>query len=193
MFIYNYTSPVLAATDEIHQREHLLFPFMNFTCSGNITSLLFVANRSGWSLDQNIVLSWPVFSLWHQDSNGINFTQARSIGPHMHNSDQMASLQQPITSNCIQIGDREVEVVVINFTSSIRFQTGDILGLKQHVNTPGNFEFGFSLPSIKVLRQSGSYGLTQICQYTRGCAVDERKNQEMPYIAIETSKSVIFT
>ena len=127
-----------------------------------------------------------MFSLWHQD--GINFTKVRSMGPEY--PDQITSLQRPIRS--IWIGNREVEVVVINFTLSIRFETGDILGLKQHTNNI-NDSVSLFTSSIKVLRQSEGYGLTQICQYTSGCAVDGRKIQEMPYIAIETSKSVIFT
>ena len=183
----DYTSPILSATDLIGPTDRLLFPFMNFTCNGSLTRLMFVANRYRES-NRNLVTSWPVFSLWRIDEDYGNFQQSTSIGP-----DQITLLEPPSRS---LIDDSEVDVVVINFTSPIRFVAGDILGLRQHnrpqnISSTGTFWPVVSDNSIKVLRQSGGYGLTLTCGdlYT-SCPTDINGVQEMPYIAIETSKSL---
>ena len=86
---------------------------------------------------------------------------------------------------------------MINFTSPVRFVAGDILGLRQHdrlqneqwhnTSSTGTFWPVVSDYSIKVLRQSGGYGLALTCD--EPCPTDNGA-QEMPYIAIETSKSL---
>ena len=55
-----------------------------------------------------------MFSLWHPEDDSTIFRKVENIN----------SLQPPI-------GDGEVEVIVINFTSPIDFAAGDILGLQQ--------------------------------------------------------------
>ena len=196
MFIYDYRSPILAATDQIHPMEQLLFPFMHFTCSGSITRLMFVANRSRES-SQNVVTSWPVFSLWHHnDATSDNFLEVRSMGPL--SPCQITSLQPASRS---MRGNRQVEVVMINFTSPVSFVAGDILGLRQNDTIQYQYQYNNSNTktgtfllsrSIRVLRQSGGgYGLALTCNEwdSSGCTVDTRVIQEVPYIAIETSKS----
>jgi hypothetical protein len=123
------------------------------------------------------------------------------MGPLIPN--RIASLQPPSGS---LIDGREVEVVVINFASPFRFVAGDILGLRQYYglqnehwqhNTSSTSTGTTFLPlsdysSIKVLRQSGGYGLALICdEWQTWCneyPTEMRKLQEMPYIVIETSK-----
>ena len=73
-----HRSPILTAIDQIGPTEQLLFPFMNFTCSGGLTRLMFVANRHRES-NQNLVTSWPMFSLWQTDEYYGNLQ--RSVGP----------------------------------------------------------------------------------------------------------------
>ena len=84
---------------------------------------MFIASRQHES-NQNFITSWPVFSLWHTDEDYRNFRL--SISPL--NPNIITSLQPP---SRFSIDDREVEVVMINFTSPVRFVAGDILGLRQ--------------------------------------------------------------
>ena len=190
----DYTSPILSATDRISDpTKQLLFPFMNFTCDGSLTRLMFAASRQR-EPTQNFITSWPVFSLWHTDEDYRNFRL--SINPL--NPNKITSLQPPSRSS---IDDREVEVAMINFASPIRFVAGDILGLRQHdrpqnehrhnTSSTGTLWPVVSDYSIKVLRQSGGYGLALTCdEFYTSCPIDINGAQEMPYIAIETCKSL---
>ena len=186
MFIYDHRSPIDAAKDQIHPMQQLYFPFMNFTCDGSITRLMFVArNRS-----RDVVTAWPTFSLWEDD--GIIFREViNSMGPLPPS--QITSLQPPSRSS---VGDKQVEVVVINFTVPVSFVAGNLLGLRQtqgydwqHSTNTGTFMPQIS--SIRVLRQNGG-GLVMICDEWNSvvgeCVGSMREVQEMPYIAIETSK-----
>ena len=195
MFVYgdyDYRSPIRAATDQIDPMEQLLFPFMNFTCSGRITRLMFVARKSiefnNINHQNYSVTSWPMFSLWHRVGN--NFMWMQRLGPTSPSQLQITSQTIQSASSGSTTGDRQDEVVVINFTmpNSIPFGSGYILGLRQNsLNTSSN------QPSwnIKVLRQSGGYGLKLhvVCDglQLRRCPVDVMEYQEVPYIAVETS------
>ena len=90
----DYRSPILSVIDEIGSTEQLLFPFMNFTCSGSMTRLIFVAHRAHQlnpDGHQNNVTSWPVFSLWHHTLSGGDFMERQALGP-MH-PNQIVSIQ----------------------------------------------------------------------------------------------------
>ena len=173
----DYRSPIdpLSVIDDIGPMEQLLFPFMNFTCSGMITSLTFMArselNTDSSQLQNGVLTSWPVFSLW-QRMPGSDFTQI------------LNEVSIPV------IGDIQEGVLVINITvPSIPFQSGYILGLRQqNIQQPNNY--------IRVLRQIGGYGLTLISGNQNNVdwptgwrfpAVNFTKQQEMPYITIDTS------
>ena len=178
---YSYTSPILAATDPFANDppDQLLFPFMNFTCSGSITRLIFVARRYHEVNNDNNVASWPVFSLWHNMSGDVMHIQ--HLGP-MH-PNQIASIQPAST---FMTDNSQEEVFMINFSSPIPFENGYILGLRQYRNASSHQSDSY----IKVLRLSGGYGLTfriYNCssQYMpRRCLT---KHQEVPYIAVDTS------
>ena len=194
----DYRSPILSAIDDIGPMEELLFPFLNFTCSGNITRLIFVASmymymvarRAHQSLSpadshQNNVTSFPLFSLWHQYRMDDDSTWMQRVGIIPPNDAQLVSVQPASTS---VTGDSQEEVLMINITvSSIPFQPGYILGLRQYsMNTQPN---QYKNIIIKVLRQTVGYGLT--LSYTdwprRVPAVNFAQRPEMPYIAIDTS------
>ena len=195
----DYTPPILSATDQIGPMEQLLFPFMNFTCGGGLTRLMFVASRQRES-NQNLITSWPVFSLWHTESDDDYRSFRLSFSPL--NPIEITSLQPPSRSS---IDGKEVEVVMVNFAYAppVRFVAGDVLGLRQYnvyrpqnehwhnTSSTGTFWPVVSNYSIKVLRQSRGYGLALTCDelYT-SCPTESDVNivQEMPYIAIETSK-----
>ena len=178
---YYSLSPILAATSQISSTDQLLFTFMNFTCSGMITRLIFVARRS---YELNNVTSWPVFSLWKNRSG--NFIEMQRFFP-----DQASSIQPAFESTT---NDSQLEkVFMINIMPPIQFKSGYVLGLRQNsLSVTGTQPHFYN--TIKVLRQSGGYGLTLICgdQYrlegpTRCPAVNVTKRKEMPYIAVETS------
>ena len=181
MFINDYRSPIFSAIDDIGPMQQLLFPFMNFTCSGNITRLIFVARRAHQlnlaaadDSRQNNVTSWPMFSLWH--NTGGNFMEMQPLGP-MH-PNQIVSVQPASRS---MTGDSQEEVFMINIMPPIQFQPGYVLGLRQNsMKTQQNWH-------IKVLRQRGGYGLKCDHQFNRPMCL-EIGPQEMPYIAVKTSK-----
>ena len=196
MFVYDYRSPILAATTHTSPLTQLLFPFMNFTCDGNITRLMFVANRSRHRLSDSgvggsqIATSWPVFSLWHQyDSD--QYREMRSMVPFCPDERTPASVTD------------DVLVEAVNVIPHVRFEAGDILGLRQpfqHCQNTGahgqssNWQSQLLNCRVKLLRQRGGYGLTQICTPSTdsGCQVWDmgiEELQQTPYIAIETLTS----
>ena len=185
MFIYDHRSPIQGATIQIPSASaQLLFPFMNFTCSGNITRLMFVASGlSVSSVDDVIIISQrPVFSLWHRTSDGDNFVKRSSMG--IFNHDQPSNQPARVT---------DVGLVEVNFTPYVSFEAGDILGLRQQFITSSNLQ---SPVNIRVLRQRGGYGLTLICTQPGSehseCRVREIEQlQQIPYIAIEISEFMI--
>lgn len=173
MFVVKYESPIVGATDQIGRIEQLLFPFTNFTCSGSITRLMFVASKPNEIANLSMISSWPTFSLWHRQ--GDSYNEVSSIGPF--HPDQITSVQPPSRSI---FNDRQVEVVMVNFSSPVHFEAGNILGLRQHPFNTSSSRY------IRVLRQRWGYGLKLICEPS-GCPVDiEYPNQEVPYIAVET-------
>ena len=118
----DYRSPIdpLSVIDDIGPMEQLLFPFMNFTCSGMIlTRLTFMARRKLNADSSRLLTSWPVFSLW-QCMPGGDFTQMQH---------DIVELSHQISIPVIS--DVQEEVLVINITvPSIPFQSGYILGLR---------------------------------------------------------------
>ena len=183
---YSYISPLSAATSDIGLMDQLLFPFMNFTCSGMITRLIFVAHRPYELTSENNVASWPVFSLWKNRSG--NFMEMQHSFP-----DQATSIQPAFESTT---SDSQLEeVFMINIMPPIHFESGYILGLRQNsLSATGTHDQTDLYNTIQVLRQRGGYGLTLICgdQYrpegSRRCpAVTVTNHKEMPYIAVETS------
>ena len=110
MLIYDHRSPIQAATSQIHPTSaQLLFSFMNFTCSGSITRLMFVASAFG--LGDSSDRQLPVFSLWHR--YGDKFKQKRT-------TIRVLTFDQPA----------RVQLVEINLTPPVWFTADDILGLR---------------------------------------------------------------
>ena len=126
----DYRSPILSAIDVIGPTEQLLFPFMNFTCSGSMTRLIFVARRAHQlnpDSHQNNATSWPVFSLWHL--TGDDFMERQPLGP-MH-PNQIVSIQ-PASRSMSGDSQEVFEVFMIDFMPPIQFEPGYILGLRQY-------------------------------------------------------------
>ena len=179
MFIYgDHRSPIDAATYQIHPTEQLLFPFMNFTCHSMITGLSFVARINDDSnRDQNSATSWPVFSVWHHDGNNVS---TQHLGPTHPN--QMNSIQLPSRP------DGQMEMMfTINFAPPIQVDNGSFLGLRQYYFNTSSHDHQ---PNLYVLRQSGGYVLTLVCDDHYGsndCLMDGTGCQEVPYVTVDTS------
>ena len=108
---------------------------MNFTFSGNITSLMFVGSRFRQSTHNNTVsydqqlqsvTSWPYFSLWSLQGSTYHKVMHHAIGPT--SPDQIVSIQP-----AIMFDDKQVDVFRINITSPIPVEIGNILGLNQRI------------------------------------------------------------
>ena len=89
-------------------------------------------------------------------------------------------------------------IATLSLTQEISFRDGDILGVQLyqqgHSHPIPHTGSVFKDGTIKVLKQMGGYGLTQVCDCQndgRCCEPNEtsEKIQEIPYIAIETSKA----
>ena len=165
--------------------RQLLFPFMNFTCSGTITRLAFLGWLSESSEQFNIasLTSWPYFSLWHQDRQYTSGYAFEEINPVIDDYDQLnISINRSIFSNQL------VEVVL---TINTTFSQGDILGIRLQQHDQSISENGINMA---VLKQSEAYDQIhcQVCgaEYydTGGCTDPAIENQEIPYIAIETGE-----
>ena len=178
--------------------DQLIFPFMNFTCNGTISSLMFIARLSegiscpfsGASFET--LLSWPHFYLWHYNSIDWHFHGMCSVGPSR--PDQLFCRHILNTNRGYQIG--LIEMVL---PTPVQVQAGDILGLRQQ-NTSVAPQFQ-EYATVSVIRQKKGYGLTFICRkYSSQCSDPRarqvppnqmnRENQQMPFIAgIMTNKA----
>ena len=195
MFI-PHGQPLMSSTSTIAQSYYgfsqLIFPFMNFTCRGNITRLMFLARleRSEYSTlstQAPIEVIWPRFYLWWHSilsGNQHRYYDMRSIGPV--SPDHLVCIDVLDTPS----GDYQVGLIEMRLaTSGITFEEGDVLGLQQNgsVITP-------TQSTVSVLRQRRGYGLTFNC--SRGAyhecnepvpdQVNRECYQQMPYIAVET-------
>ena len=187
---HDYTSPIHAATNQIDPTKQLLFPFMNFTCSGKLARLIFVARKTHHlqspDRNQKVLTSWPVFSLW-QNMSDTGEMEMQRLGP-----DSIASIQPANIGS--MTNDSQEQVFMINFMPPIQFERGYFLGLRQYYS----LNTSITQPNwyiIEVLRQRGGYGLklTRFCgnaleRPSRCWALDHAEYQEVPYIAVEISK-----
>ena len=175
--------PIPDPQQHLNLSRQLLLPFMNFTCNGTLRSLEFVAT-SDCNNAVNL-MSWPYFSLWHH--RGGYFEERSHIGPSIN----------PLSVGSSLMMNRPF---IATLTQEISFRDGDILGVQLHQqgrSHPGPIPHTRSVfkdGTIKVLKQIGGYGLTQVCDCQndgRCCEPNEtsEKIQEIPYIAIETSKA----
>ena len=190
--------PLTSSTSTIAQSYYgfsqLIFPFMNFTCRGNIRRLIFLARleRSEYSTLSTrapIDVIWPRFYLWRHGMLSGNRHRyhhtVRSIEPISHNHLVCIDVLDTLSRD-YQVGLIEMRLT----TSGITFEDGDILGLQQQttsVITPTQ-----SSVHVSVLRQRRGYGLTFNCSrgtYECNEPVPDQVNreyQQMPYIAVET-------
>ena len=165
-------------------RDQVIFPFINFTCTGTIRRLIFVARleRSSYPLWQTLSNfdAWPHFYLWrhnsHYNDDDHCFNNMCSIGPS--SPDQLVCVA---TNTDAQIG-----LIEMTLPTSVGFEEDDILGLQQQSNlrTPAS--------TVSVLRHRRGYGLIVNCPIGVPVCNEpkqiNRENQQMPYIAIKTGK-----
>jgi hypothetical protein len=155
---------------------------MNFKCSGAITRLTFLGWLSESSEDLNVtgrLTSWPYFSLWHQDrqyTGGSAFEKMNQL----HYDQLSISINRSILNN---------QLVEVTLMTNVTFNQGDILGIRRQQRYPIENDI-----NMAVLKQSGVYGRTQICDAGNHefgwCTEPAIEIQEKVYIsiAIETGE-----
>ena len=119
---------------------HLLFPFMNFTCSSNITSLMFVA-RLGNNLAmpvwepgplnlESILSTGPLFYRWHCNHGNDGHCRHYEMMEPL-NLDQMYlhEVQDHTLTASHGSTDDLLGLIEMMFETSVIFNENDILGL----------------------------------------------------------------
>ena len=180
---------------------HLLFPFMNFTCSSNITSLMFVA-RLGNNLAmpvwepgplnlESILSTGPLFYRWHcNHGNDGHCHHYEMMEPLNLDQIYLHEVQDHTLTASRGSTDDQLGLIEMMFETPVIFNENDTLGLLQLESM-----FSTQGSAIKVLRQRNGYGLTLPC-------IPDRRNecippwaaqpqslpramyQQMPYIAV---------
>ena len=211
MFVPSGQAPTSAnetlSTTQLYHDDftQLIFPFTNFTCSSNITKLMFIARLQGRSCSVMETLSgfdtWPQFYLWHHHNYGSDdghyFNRIRSIGPSRPN--------QLVCSRILNTLNSDYQIGLIEMNLAEPIGPLDILGLQQQrrdsvTPTPAQestvtfrestvmFEDMQQSASVSVLIQTRGYGLTFSCvpySTNHECYSYEQHSQQMPYIALE--------
>ena len=163
---------------------YLLFPFMNFTCDGTITRLMFIArlisNSRIHHFDPMLLSTWPQFFLWRDHGNDIH-----TIGPSERSQIQTTGTESTYTNTVDEIGRFEIDLA----PSPVPFREGDILGL--HMNHTFMIRIG-NHAKLTVLGHRKGYGLRLSCNQDHVCTDPGQARREdiqfMPYIAVETGK-----
>ena len=177
--------PVISNASQVR-----LFPCMNFTCSGRIRKLMFVAPVL---VDRRppVRVRWPTFGVWSKrdDSECQDCYWAER---------QIVSFTQPKlvynASNVVGIYELDLEPT----SSSLSFANGDILGMHHHV-----YPINDNLPNVDLMsifyQNGGGY-----CDSISSPVVDvwsdtvyihtsrvSKQEAIVPYIAIETGEMYI--
>ena len=147
----------------------LIFPCMNFTCSGRIKKLIFVA------LDENLMDTsrLPIFALWNTTctSGQCFWIEKQRLDTQHPQLVYMSNLSQG------------VGVYEIVLTSNISFHHGDYLGLRRPFTSTQQ-------PALLYQRDGGycnAEALTLNNDQTR--QIVERQDSILPYIATETGQT----
>ena len=148
-----------------------IFPCMNFTCSGRIKKLIFVA------LVENLmdISRLPIFGLWNTEC-----ISEQCIWVEKQRFDTLNSQLVPIKSNI----SRGVGVYEIVLTSNISFDSGTFLGVRRPLSTTQQ-------PALLYQRDGG---------YCNGVAlefdelngwIEQNEDPILPYIATETGQTYV--
>jgi hypothetical protein len=161
--------------------SQLLFPFMNFTCSGTMTRLTFLGWLSDSSEQFNVtrLTSLPYFSLWRPRQDQY-FEEAEQIG-----SDSLTQLYRI---------NATYQLVEVTLSTDIQFNPSDVLGvtsISQPRRSDSTFASGISMT---ILSESRDYDKTLRCDYIGHatgqsvCVQCSEALNSSPYIAIETGE-----
>ena len=167
--------------DDIQLTQLRLYPCLNFTCSGRIVKLMFVAPVETSS---TVTVRWPEFGLWRK----CNLSQHETC---TWIKAQTLSTRQLQPSLVYMNESRTVGVYEIEFTSSSTFESGHFLGVRHRTS-------GFSDRALNVLHQhGGGYcdALTPLLssrwqEMIFNLSIRSR-NSILPYVAIETGKMFV--
>lgn len=153
--------------------RQLLFPSMNFTCSGTITRLTFLGwlNESSDQFSVTNLTSWPYFSLWHSFYAEDGFMKVNGIGPDRYDSLRLD----------VMLNENDHQLVKVTLRTNVMVTEGNILGVQLQQND-SLIKNGIDMT---VLKEPGGYGLTLVCDNEITSCYEEF---EIPYIYIQTGE-----
>ena len=178
-----YGPPVQVADLSSDRTQIRLYPCLNFTCSGKIVKLMFIAPVE---TDSTVTVRWPEFGLWRKCN--------RSHGEHCDWMDvqRLSAIQQPCLVYMNE--SQTVGVYELEFTSNNTFEHGNFLGILRPMATSNS-------SAMNVLYQNGSgycdaLAFIHVIQWTRhnwwwcpSISTTQVDQQPIiPYIAIETGQ-----
>ena len=175
-----YGPPVKMADLSNDRTQLRLYPCMNFTCSGRIVKLMFVAPVQR---DSTASVRWPEFGLWRKCN------RSHSEDCYWMEVQRLSASQQPCLVYMNE--SQTVGVYEIEFTSNNTFEHGNILGIVRPMATSNS-------SAMNVLYQNGggycnalAFRHTQwyIWQLHRFIPLISVNRQPIiPYITIETGQ-----
>ena len=176
--------PPVQVDDLSSDRTQLrLYPCMNFTCSGRIVKLMFIAPVE---TDNKVTVRWPEFGLWRELCN-------RSYGEDCYwmEVQRLSASQQPCLVH--MNGPQTVGVYEIEFISNNTFEHGNFLGIFRPMATSNR-----DSSAMNVLYQNGggycdalAYRRIQWYNWWLGRSMSTiyiSQQPIIPYIAIETGQ-----
>lgn len=193
IYINRQPRPATPQQLNLSGNRQLLLTFMNFTCNGTMTKLTYIGWIRSLGIDylhddvSSWLTTWPYFSLWYQQFHGDYIEESHSgniIGPSNPNQPGL-SISRVENSALVEV----------NLTTNVAFKEGDILGVRlQRRNnsfTMTRQQTSWNSLHVSVLKQTGGYGVTLVCNRQNGdqCSEMSNKIQEIPYITVETSET----
>lgn len=162
------------------QRQPDLLPFMNFSCNGTITKLVFIGRFDPNDQSLTTATSWPYFSLWHRRSRPLD---------NMYSEEEEYGIIGPSDPNqfTVTLKRNGMALIEVHPCTHAMFEDGDILGVRL-MQSPGNPRH-----NIEILKQAGGYGQIMNCHRDGYLPIQcSTTMQAIPYIAIGASEPLIY-
>ena len=184
-----YGPPVQVADLSSDRPQLRLYPCPNFTCSGRIVKLMFIAPVE---TDSTVTVRWPEFGLWRKCNRS-----------HGEGCDWMEVKRLPINSEPCLVYVNEYQTVgvyEIVFRSNISnnivtFEHGNFLGVRR--STSNSSDYHRNIREMNVLYQTGGGycdALALMSQYSDqhiNCSNVISRDPIIPYVAVETGQMYI--
>ena len=182
-----YGPPVQVADLSSDHPQLRLYPCPNFTCSGRIVKLMFIAPVE---TDSTVTVRWPEFGLWRKCNRS-----------HGEGCDWMEVKRLPINPEPCLVYMNEsqgVGVYEIELTSNnVMFQHGNFLGVRR--STSNSRDQYQNIKEMNVLYQNGG-GYCDALTLNTSQYSDQHisfssvisRDPIIPYIAVETGQNLMY-